>query len=1002
MLANRPFAGSYPILQPFGVAPALHAQFACAGVALRGHEGIDFALPSGTPVLAVQAGTVAAAAQNERFGRFVVLLHVWGQSIYANLSEISVQPAEAIAAGQAIGKSGATNASNTAQLHFGMRISPYSLTDGWCGFSDPMPYLDRIDTPRGSIISPHILGGAHRHFPILQVWQPRVVLVVDPNPDEMRELRRICPHTVIVGRVFATDNEVSNRINADPGAAAKWAHELVLSRMTPNVDYWQVANEVMQSVENLPHLVNFELARMSLAEGSGYRCAILSFSTGSPDLPENDRMAVWKLAFPALQRAENNGHIVAIHQYGAPSMREPTVDWHTHRLEHQVLRRLPFKRLQFVVSEFGLDGLLTGPDPRGWQQMTNARDYVDQLKRAGNYCERFSGRVLGYCVFSLGVTGRWGTYDISGEVAEMLATESARGTWSQIDTRDGGLATGDGDSSTLPGGAAPTIPGVPPAPIARRITPWFDHYNMAIKSIAERADNPQPPAGEEKTSWIIKDVFTTMNGSWEPNDQPGSIPQWARDTYLSSDFADAGADHNIFAAVLDKAGNLIKGREVRFWSDGFAKLGDSDYDGYVIDKTRSPSGWVGVVLFSSSNFVPERKESGCWCWTAAGRAEVMTGGGLPANHHLSTFVVWQEVMDDDSTEPPVDPPEPPKTSPTDPDGAKVGTWVDDMRIGIKRIAERPDNPQGEVVYEIAQIFTTCAGSWEPSENFGSVDQWARDAWLRPLGAPDFFDDAGADHHLFAAIIGLDGKLMREYDILFWSDGFAQLGKPEYQGYVHRATKAHSGWANIPMSPGANFYPESGQQGPWCWAPAGASEVIVGGGMPANRHISIFCVWKAVQNTRVTPPGDNNIFLPWVSSRSGEASLAEETPGELPIPPVVEPSVVEPTLIEPQPPIDPGLEGDLPTPDPETPTPPPAAPPDETEDDETRRLRIDAWLRVGIESAHDTALAMYARRVGLGMPVTHEFESGAWIAQGFAGGIAIMAKSGEEQIRHIAW
>jgi len=990
MLANRPFSGSFPILQPFGAAPAAHAHFACVGVSLRGHEGIDFALPNGTPVLAVQAGTVAAAAQNERFGRFVVLKHAWGQSIYANLGKVSVQSDSTVAAGQVIGESGLSGATKTAQLHFGMRISPYSLTDGWCGFSDPMPYLDRIDTPRGPIISPHILGGAHRHFPVLQEWQPRVVLVVDPSPDEMRELRRICPNTVIVGRVFATDGEISDRINADPSAAAQWAHELVLSRMTPNVDYWQVANEVMQSAEDLPKLVNFELARMSLAEGSGYRCAIFAFSVGNPDLPENDRMAVWEKTFPALQRAENNGHIVAVHQYGAPNMKEPTIDWHTHRLEHQVLRRLPFKRLQFVVSEFGLDGLLTGPDPLGWQQLTNAREYVDQLKRAGNYCERFSGRVLGYCVFSLGVTGPWGTYDISGEVAEMLAKESARGTWSQIDTSDGGLATSEGDNSTMPGGATPTIPGVPPAPITRRITPWFDYYNMAIKSIAERPDDPQPPEGEEKTTWIIKDVFTTMNGSWEPNDQPGSIPQWARDSYLSSDFADAGADHNLFAAVLDKGGNLIKGREVRFWSDGFAQLGEPSYDGFIIEKTRDPSGWVGVVIFSSSSFVPERGESGPWCWTPAGRAEVMTGGGLPANHHLSTFVVWQELVSDDPTDPPpVDPP------PTDPVEAKLGAWVDDMRLGIKRIAERPDNPQGEIVYEIAQIFTTRDGSWEPSDKFGSVDQWARDAWLRPFGAPDYFDDAGADHHLFAAIIGLDGNLIRDYDVAFWSDGFAQLGNPAYRGFIHRLTKTQSGWANIPMEGGANFYPESGQQGPWCWAPAGASEVIVGGGMPANQHISIFCVWKAVRRDEVTPPGDNNIFLPWVSSRAGE-----ELPGELPLPPI----------IEPQPPIDPNLEGDLPTPDPETPDPEtsqpaPLAPPEpatEVEDEATRMLRIDAWLRVGIESAHDTALAIYARRVGLGMPVTHEFESGAWLAQGFAGGIAYAPKSDTAQITHVAW
>lgn len=976
MLANRPFAGTYSIIQPFGASPAEHAQFACAGVDLRGHEGIDFALPRGTSVLAVQAGTVIAASNTPRFGHFVLLAHPWGQSLYANLGEVTVQTDTTVAAGQVIGKSGASSGGGTPHLHFGMRISPYTLTDGWCGFSDPMPYLDRIDNPLGPIICPHILGGAHQHFPVLQAWQPRVVLVVDPSPDEMRELRRICPNTVIVGRIFVTDNEVSDRINADPGAAALWAHELVMSRLTTDVDYWQVANEVMQSAESLPKLVNFELARMSLAEGSGYRCAIFAFSVGNPDLPENDRMAVWEMTYPALQRAENNGHIVALHQYGAPTMKEPTIDWHAHRLEHQVLRRLPFKRLQFVVSEFGLDGLLTGPDPLGWQQLTDARDYAEQLKRAGSYCERYTGRVLGYCVFSLGVTGHWGAYDIRGEVATILANEAQRGVWSQVDTSDGGLATSEGDNSTMPGGAAPAIPVVPPATIVRRISPWFGHYNMAIKAIDERPDKPQPPTGEENTVWIIKDVFTTLNGSWTPGEAPGSIPQWAVDAYQSEAFTDANADHNLFAAVLDKQGNFIFGREVRFWSDGFAQLGNPDYDKYVIEQTRDPMGFVGVTIFTSSNFVPERGETGPWCFTPAGRAEVFTGGGLPANHHLTTFVVWQEVDMEASPETPEEP--------DTPSEVLLGTWVDDLRLGIKKISERPDNPQGEIVYEIVQIFTTLLGSWEPSGEFGSIDQWARDAWLKPFGAPDFFDDAGGDHHIFAAIIGLDGELLREHEVRFWSDGFEQLGNPEFTGYESRLTKTQSGWANIPIYSGSSYYPENGQQGPWCWAPVGASEVIVGGGLPANQHVSVFCVWRAVRKEQIEIPDDHHIYVPWVK-KGGR----QEESHELPIPPV----------------IDPNLEGDLPTPDIEEPaTAPtePALPVEEVEDETSRLLRTDAWLRVGIESAHDTDLAMYARRVGLGMPVTHEFESGAWIAQGFAGGIAFAPASERTQICHIAW
>ena len=68
----------------------------------------------------------------------------------------------------------------------------------------------------------------------------------------------------------------------------------------------------------------------------------------------------------------------------------------------------------------------------------------------------------------------------------------------------------------------------------------------------------------------------------------------------------------------------------------------------------------------------------------------------------------------------------------------------------------------------------------------------------------------------------------------------------------------------------------------------------------------------------------------------------------------------------------------------------------------RTLREDAWLRVGIESRHATMLAAYARKAALGMPVTHEFVSGEFTAQGFAGGIVFGRTATPEEITHIAW
>ena len=52
---------------------------------------------------------------------------------------------------------------------------------------------------------------------------------------------------------------------------------------------------------------------------------------------------------------------------------------------------------------------------------STAADYVRQLTDMGQYLERFSQQVLGYCVFTLGHYPPWGSYDISGDAAERLA-----------------------------------------------------------------------------------------------------------------------------------------------------------------------------------------------------------------------------------------------------------------------------------------------------------------------------------------------------------------------------------------------------------------------------------------------------------------------------------------------------------------------------------------------------------------------------------------------------
>lgn len=128
------------ISQRFGENPQAYARFGLAG-----HTGIDFAVPMGTPVGAVDSGVVLESGTLPDYGEYIKIRHVWGESLYAHLSARKVEAGEPVNRGYVIGRSGNTGNSTGPHLHFAMRVYPYKRGYPWDGFSDPAPYL--INTP---------------------------------------------------------------------------------------------------------------------------------------------------------------------------------------------------------------------------------------------------------------------------------------------------------------------------------------------------------------------------------------------------------------------------------------------------------------------------------------------------------------------------------------------------------------------------------------------------------------------------------------------------------------------------------------------------------------------------------------------------------------------------------------------------------------------------------------------------------------------------------------
>jgi murein DD-endopeptidase MepM/ murein hydrolase activator NlpD len=105
-----------PVSDVFGTARVFNQQIQSR------HQGLDYAAPSGTPVHAVNRGTVILARPLFFEGNCVVVDHGQGLlSLYLHLSEFKVKEGEEIQEGQVIALSGDTGRASGPHLHLAIR-----------------------------------------------------------------------------------------------------------------------------------------------------------------------------------------------------------------------------------------------------------------------------------------------------------------------------------------------------------------------------------------------------------------------------------------------------------------------------------------------------------------------------------------------------------------------------------------------------------------------------------------------------------------------------------------------------------------------------------------------------------------------------------------------------------------------------------------------------------------------------------------------------------------
>ena len=181
-LFSWPFASWYPITQFFGNTSYAITSGTYNG---RGHSGVDFGTPLGTPILAVMDGVVMGAGDTGEYGamvngvyrpctsygQWIVLDHMNGLSTrYGHLSLIKVEAGQEVRRGQVIGYSGNTGVSTGPHLHLSVaatqgvqirRLGDVMATTACAdapapitaanAYKDPFDYLPRPEFELGEV-----------------------------------------------------------------------------------------------------------------------------------------------------------------------------------------------------------------------------------------------------------------------------------------------------------------------------------------------------------------------------------------------------------------------------------------------------------------------------------------------------------------------------------------------------------------------------------------------------------------------------------------------------------------------------------------------------------------------------------------------------------------------------------------------------------------------------------------------------------------------------------
>lgn len=135
------FIGDFRISQKFGQRPSVYKQWGLAG-----HDGVDWACPTGTKLLAPFDCIVIAVKKDK--GGYGTHVKLWDRKqracvLYGHMKEINVRLWQSLKCGQLVGISDNTGFSTGAHLHLGLCLTNalgfrLNRQNGFAGWINPL------------------------------------------------------------------------------------------------------------------------------------------------------------------------------------------------------------------------------------------------------------------------------------------------------------------------------------------------------------------------------------------------------------------------------------------------------------------------------------------------------------------------------------------------------------------------------------------------------------------------------------------------------------------------------------------------------------------------------------------------------------------------------------------------------------------------------------------------------------------------------------------------